>query len=145
MIRRILLSIALTAGIFTSLPAGVAFADGPQLHSAGSTWVQIAMQQWTSDVNRFGLNVDYQGIGSTAGREDYMYNLIDFAATEIPYRPGELDPYTRDLGGTFRTSKYGPAVAGGPASVRAEEPTHYVRHHSKNSFALRASSCVILL
>ena len=115
MIRRILLSIALTAGIFTSLPAGVAFADGPQLHSAGSTWVQIAMQQWTSDVNRFGLNVDYQGIGSTAGREDYMYNLIDFAATEIPYQPEELDLYHRELGGNFRNYQYVPDVAGGTA------------------------------
>ena len=40
-------------------------------------------------VLRFGLNIDYQGIGSTAGRQNYMYNLIDFAATEIPYQPDE--------------------------------------------------------
>ena len=43
------------------------------------------------------LNVDYQGIGSTAGRQNYMYNLIDFAATEIPYQPDELAQYHSEL------------------------------------------------
>ncbi|MDQ1534543.1 MAG: phosphate transport system substrate-binding protein, partial [Actinomycetota bacterium] len=103
----------LTAALSFGLPARPAFADGPTLHSAGSTWVQIALQQWTSDVTRFGLHVDYQGIGSTAGRQNYMYNLIDFAATEIPYQPDELAQYHSELGTRFRTYQYIPDVAGG--------------------------------
>src|SRR5664279_1189598 len=95
------------------VPSGAAYADGPTLHAAGSTWVQIALQQWTSDVSRFGLNVDYQGIGSTAGRQNYMYNLIDFAATEIPYQPDELAEYHNELKDRFRTYQYIPDVAGG--------------------------------
>jgi phosphate transport system substrate-binding protein len=93
-------TLALAAGLLV-VPARPAAADGPTLHSAGSTWVQIALTQWASDVARFGLNVDYQGIGSTAGRQNYMYNLIDFAATEIPYQPDELAQYRAELGGRF--------------------------------------------
>lgn len=115
MIRRVLLTAGLLGSALGLVPSGVAFADGPQIHGAGSTWVQIAMQQWTSDVNRYGLNVDFQGVGSTAGREDYMYNLVDFAATEIPYQPEELALYHRELGGNFRDYQYVPDVAGGTA------------------------------
>jgi phosphate ABC transporter phosphate-binding protein len=100
------------AALLVAAP-GPANADGPSLHAAGSTWVQIAMQQWTADVTRFGLSVDYQGIGSTAGRQNYMYNLIDFAATEIPYQPDELAEYHNELGSRFRTYQYLPDVAGG--------------------------------
>jgi phosphate ABC transporter phosphate-binding protein len=106
------LTMVFAAFTFAS-PAQPAFADGPTLHAAGSTWVQIALQQWTSDVARFGLNIDYQGIGSTAGRQNYMYNLIDFAATEIPYQPDELAQYHAELKSRFRTYQYIPDVAGG--------------------------------
>jgi phosphate ABC transporter phosphate-binding protein len=111
--RTVCVIATLVAAITLTLPARPAFADGPTLHSAGSTWVQIALQQWTSDVSRFGVNVDYQGIGSTAGRQNYMYNLIDFAATEIPYQPDELAQYHSELKGRFRTYQYIPDVAGG--------------------------------
>ena len=104
---------ALASAITFALPPHAAFATGPTLHSAGSTWVQIALQQWTSDVTRYGLNVDYQGIGSTAGRQNYMYNLIDFAATEIPYQPDELAQYHSELKDRFRAYQYIPDVAGG--------------------------------
>jgi phosphate transport system substrate-binding protein len=107
-------SVAILAGAVV-IPAGPAMADGPTLHSAGSTWVQIALTQWASDVTRFGVNVDYQGIGSTAGRQNYMYNLIDFAATEIPYQPDELAAYHAELGSRFRSYQYLPDVAGGTA------------------------------
>jgi phosphate ABC transporter phosphate-binding protein len=109
-----LVTLALAAGLLV-VPARPAAADGPTLHSAGSTWGQIALTQGASDVARFGLNVDYQGIGSTAGRQNYMYNLIDFAATEIPYQPDELAQYRAELGGRFRTWQYLPDVAGGTA------------------------------
>ncbi len=107
-------ALAVLVGVVAG-PASPAVADGPTLHSAGSTWVQIALTQWASDVARFGLNVDYQGIGSTAGRQNYMYNLIDFAATEIPYQPDELAQYHAELGGRFRSYQYLPDVAGGTA------------------------------
>jgi phosphate ABC transporter phosphate-binding protein len=95
--------------------SGVARAEGPGINGAGSTWVQIALSQWASDVSRFGLDVDYQGIGSTAGRQNYMYNLIDFAATEIPYLPAELQQFKQELGSHYRDFQYMPDVAGGTA------------------------------
>lgn len=116
--------VAATAAITLVLPARPAFADGPTLHAAGSTWVQIALQQWTSDVSRFGVSVDYQGIGSTAGRQNYMYSLIDFAATEIPYQPDELAQYHKELKDRFRAYQYIPDVAGGTAFMyNLSDPT----------------------
>ena len=126
-IRLSRVALALTAAVAAIsfvLPARPAFADGPMLHAAGSTWVQIALQQWTSDVSRFGVNVDYQGIGSTAGRQNYMYNLIDFAATEIPYQPDELAQYHKELKDRFRSYQYIPDVAGGTAFMyNLSDPT----------------------
>lgn len=111
MIRRLVVAVLAAASIVAVAP--VARADGPTIHGAGSTWVQIALSQWASDVSRYGMSVDYQGTGSTAGRQNYMYNLIDFAATEIPYQPEELSQYHHELGDRFRDFQYLPDVAGG--------------------------------
>ena len=51
-------------------PAG-AQASGPTITGAGSTWVQIALDQWRADAARQGLSINYQGVGSTAGRQFY--------------------------------------------------------------------------
>jgi phosphate ABC transporter phosphate-binding protein len=105
-------ALAATVAVALAL-APAAHADGPTVRGAGSTWVQIALSQWAADVKAFGLNVDYQGTGSTAGRQNYMYDLIDFAATEIPYQPDELDQFHRERGSNFRDFQYLPDVAGG--------------------------------
>jgi len=39
------------------------------IDGAGSTWSQIAVDQWRADVARNGLSVNYQGVGSSAGRQ----------------------------------------------------------------------------
>lgn len=110
-IARIAVAAGLTAAalLATSTPA---HAD-PLINGSGSTWVQIAMNQWTSDATRLGITVDYQGIGSTAGRQNYMYGLTDFAGTEIPYQADELAQFQKELGTRFRQFQYTPTVAGG--------------------------------
>jgi ABC-type phosphate transport system substrate-binding protein len=49
--------------------SGPASADGPTILGAGSTWSEIAIRQWASDVSRLGISVNYQGVGSTQGRQ----------------------------------------------------------------------------
>ena len=74
----------LAVSLAVPISARPAFADA-SIDGAGSTWVQIALQQWAADVARQGLSVNYQGVGSTSGRVFYYQNQVDFAASEIPF------------------------------------------------------------
>ncbi|HTD50590.1 MAG TPA: phosphate ABC transporter substrate-binding protein, partial [Acidimicrobiia bacterium] len=57
----------LVVAILVPITAGPALAD-VSIDGAGSTWSQIALQQWAADVARQGISVNYQGVGSTSGR-----------------------------------------------------------------------------
>ena len=91
-------------------PAG-AQASGPTITGAGSTWVQIALDQWRADAARQGLSINYQGVGSTAGRQFYVIGQVDFAASEIPFLPDEV----AQMRSIHRSYQYLPDVAGGTA------------------------------
>ena len=107
--RRLALVAALL-GATLVMPAS-ASASGPTITGAGSTWVQIALDQWRADAARQGLSINYQGVGSTAGRQFYIQNQVDFAASEIPFLPSELV----QLHGEHKSFQYLPDVAGGTA------------------------------
>jgi phosphate transport system substrate-binding protein len=93
------------------VPADSASASGPTITGAGSTWVQIALDQWRADASRQGLSINYQGVGSTAGRQFFIINQVDFAASEIPFLPEELT----QLRSKHKHFQYLPDVAGGTA------------------------------
>jgi phosphate transport system substrate-binding protein len=86
-----------------------AVAYGPTVVGAGSTWVQIALDQWRADIARQGLTVNYQGVGSSAGRQFFIIGQVDFAASEIPFQPDEL----QELQQKGKSFQYLPDVAGG--------------------------------
>ena len=83
-----------------------ASAAGPTILGAGSTWSQIAIDQWRYDVVRLGLAVNYSGVGSTQGRSFFAQGSVDFGVSEIPYGEGG-EPLPS------RAFKYLPIVAGG--------------------------------
>ena len=91
------------------LHPAVVHASGPTLLGAGSTWVQIALDQWRADIARQGYSINYQGNGSSAGREFYIINRVDFAASEIPFQPDEVS----QLQSEHKSYQYLPDVAGG--------------------------------
>ena len=104
--------VATTAAVPLSSPASAqVVVDG-----AGSTWSQIAVDQWRADVARQGLTINYQGVGSTAGRVSYYQNQVDFAVSEIPFQSGAqsggIDEVAAAAG---RPYVYLPIVAGGTA------------------------------
>ncbi len=85
------------------------------ISGTGSTWSQNALDQWRKNVaGNYGMTVNYSGTGSTAGRQDFILNRVDFAISEIPFQTqvtqdnptpeGPLPPYA-----------YMPIVAGGTA------------------------------
>jgi phosphate transport system substrate-binding protein len=99
------------------LRAHAAYADA-SIDGAGSTWSQIAIDQWRADVARQGLSINYQGVGSTSGRVFYYQDQTDFGVSEIPFTPAY-----RDISGSVITDEvslashrpyaYLPIVAGG--------------------------------
>jgi phosphate transport system substrate-binding protein len=109
--------VALFVSILVPATARPARAD-VSIDAAGSTWVQIALDQWAADVARQGLSINYQGVGSTSGRVFYYQDQIDFAASEIPFTAAY-----KDATGTVSTNEialaahrpyaYMPDVAGG--------------------------------
>jgi phosphate transport system substrate-binding protein len=107
-VRRVLtaamlaVAVSVTATGFATLHAA---AGGPTVNGAGSTWVQIALDQWRADIAQQGYGIDYQGVGSSVGRQVFAANSVDFAASEIPYQGYEPHPN--------RAFSYLPDVAGG--------------------------------
>ena len=109
--------IALVVSFLVPATARPARAD-VSIDAAGSTWVQIALDQWAADVARQGLSINYQGVGSTSGRVFYYQDQVDFAASEIPFTTAY-----KDATGTVSTNEvalaahrpyaYMPDVAGG--------------------------------
>lgn len=100
---------ALTCATLLTLTPGRASANGPTITGAGSTWVQIALDQWRADIAQQGYSINFQGVGSSAGREFYILNQVDFAASEIPFQPDELI----NLRNEHKSFQYTPDVAGG--------------------------------
>ncbi len=79
---------------------------------AGSTWSQNALDQWRRNVNQYGMRIDYQGTGSSDGRNQFKNGTVDFAVSEIPY--GLKDNNVVDVP-PQRQFAYMPIVAGGTA------------------------------
>jgi len=41
------------------------------------------IDQWRADVSRFGLKINYQGVGSSAGRSFYIQDSSPFVPNEV--------------------------------------------------------------
>jgi phosphate transport system substrate-binding protein len=80
--------VMLVAALVFPLSESAAFATSTEpIDGGGSTWVALAIQQWQADVARQGLTVNFQSVGSTAGRDGYINGTYLFAASEIPFQP----------------------------------------------------------
>lgn len=118
--REIALAIALAA---SSVLAGVA-AQGTSPVSAaenyqrisgeGSSWAANAIDAMRVNVKQFGITVDYNPSGSTAGRKNFLNGTVDFAASDIPFqfKPEDGSAPENPAPGSYA---YMPVVAGGTA------------------------------
>lgn len=80
------------------------------ISGAGSTWSQNALDQWRRNVVQYGINVNYQGTGSSDGRNQFRNDTVDFAVSEIPYGLKDNGVYEPP---PTRHFAYMPIVAGG--------------------------------
>jgi len=110
---RLLTALALLAALLCcALPgaSGAAAATYVPISGAGSTWSQNALDQWRANVKQYGMTVNYNGTGSSDGRNQFRNGTVDFAVSEIPYGvkdSGVVDPPPS------RKYAYMPIVAGG--------------------------------
>lgn len=81
------------------------------ISGVGSTWSQGAIRAWVGDVSPIGLRVNYDGLGSTTGRTQYIQGTTDFAVSEIPFQGASEDGGAENASG--RPFVYLPIVAGG--------------------------------
>ena len=119
-----LVTILAVTGLLLLGGISAAEAGSPTVQGAGSTWSQIAVDQWRADVkSKLGLKVNYTGPGSSAGRSLYIAGKVDFAVTEIPFsKEGDAGVVSGQaevtaLEAQKKTYQYFPIVAGGTAMM----------------------------
>jgi phosphate transport system substrate-binding protein len=85
-------------GLFRCIGVGalaLCLQGGPtqaaDITGAGSTFVAPILAKWSSDyAARGGEGLSYQRIGSGAGISTLRSGIVDFAATDAPLKPAEL-------------------------------------------------------
>ncbi len=60
-------------------------AAGAQVNGTGSSYVGLAMQQWTAEAQTSGLQVNYTPSGSPDGLSRFAGGQVDFAGTEAEF------------------------------------------------------------
>ncbi|MGZ4487785.1 MAG: substrate-binding domain-containing protein [Nocardioides sp.] len=102
---------ALTGSLGVAGPASA--TTYAEIEGSGSTWSQVILQQWIADVASSGMQVTYNGSGSSQGRKDFANYVTDFGISEIPYQG--VDPVSGQSDTSSRPYAYLPIVAGGTA------------------------------
>lgn len=116
MARRSFLAVVAAVGVLSAglAPAAAARPDaraqaGASVLGTGSSYVALAMQQWVSDVQVRGIDVNYTASSSPQGLNRFAGRTVDFAATEAEFSSlGQSDSVARGY-------QYIPDVAGAVA------------------------------
>jgi phosphate transport system substrate-binding protein len=88
-LRRLVVAVValMPIAVIVAAPAAV---GSPVLQTGGASFVEPAMQEWTSQASELlGLNVNFQVSSSVLGLNDFAQNELDFAESDIPYKSGQ--------------------------------------------------------
>ena len=109
-----LLLLALTAVLFLGgpLPRAGSQESYQRISGEGSSWAYGAIDAMRVNVKQFGITVDYNPSGSSAGRTNFLNGTVDFAASDIPFQfqPEDGSAPERPARGSYA---YIPVTAGG--------------------------------
>ncbi|MEV7185863.1 phosphate ABC transporter substrate-binding protein PstS [Kitasatospora sp. NPDC093102] len=116
-----LLSLLLAAASLLLGQTVPAYAASVALNADGSSWAGPAIDQWRQDVGPQGIQINFNPIGSAAGRNAWSLGQDDFTASDVPFRTQDdtgLSGDRRSGGqGTKENPVYGfsyvPITAGG--------------------------------
>jgi phosphate transport system substrate-binding protein len=104
---------ALVVAFGTIAAASGAGAESYQrISGEGSSWAAGAIDAMRVNVKQFGITVDYNPSGSSAGRKNFLNGTVDFAASDIPFqfRPEDGSAPEKPQPGSYA---YIPVTAGG--------------------------------
>jgi phosphate transport system substrate-binding protein len=89
-------------------------ASYQRISGEGSSWSANAIDAMRVNVRQFGITVDYNPSGSSAGRKNFLNGTVDFAASDIPFQfePEDGSPPENPAPGSYA---YIPVTAGGTA------------------------------
>jgi len=87
-------SALLATTVALGLVAGACSSGGSKaISGAGSTFAQPVYTAWAQDfVGAGGAQVNYQGVGSGAGIQDFANQTVQFGATDVPLQPDDPQP-----------------------------------------------------
>ena len=113
MLLAFVLVFLITGGFASAFNAQAAFAATYiPITGTGSTWSQNALDQWRKNVAaNYGMTVNYSGVGSSAGRRDFIQGTVDYAVSEIPFQSAPEDGSLPEK--PANGFAYMPIVAGG--------------------------------
>lgn len=57
-----------------------------RISGEGSSWAAGAIDDMRVNVKQFGITVDFNPSGSSAGRKNFLNGTVDFAASDIPFQ-----------------------------------------------------------
>lgn len=96
------------------LPAPANGAESYQrISGEGSSWAAGAIEAMRVNVKQFGITVDYNPSGSTAGRKNFLNGTVDFAASDIPFQFTPEDGTSAPESPAPGSYAYMPVTAGG--------------------------------
>lgn len=75
------------------IPADIGKSDHAQLTGAGATFPQPVYQAWFDDYNSkvaSGVQVNYQGVGSGAGIQQFTSKTVDFGASDVGMKDDQI-------------------------------------------------------
>ncbi len=110
-----ILALLATAVLFGGTSPRQVSADSYQrISGEGSSWAANAIDAMRVNVKQFGITVDYNPSGSTAGRKNFLNGTVDFAASDIPFQfnPEDGSAPENPAPGSYA---YMPVTAGGTA------------------------------
>ncbi|MEQ1786052.1 MAG: phosphate ABC transporter substrate-binding protein PstS [Acidimicrobiales bacterium] len=83
-----------------------------RISGEGSSWAAGAIDAMRVNVKQFGITVDYNPSGSSAGRKNFLNGTVDFAASDIPFqfKPEDGSAPENPARGSYA---YIPVTAGG--------------------------------
>ena len=98
----------------TGTPSPTTALEYQRISGEGSSWSANAIDAMRVNVQQFGITVDYNPTGSTAGRKNFLNGTVDFAASDIPFQfePEDGSAPEKPEPGSYA---YMPVTAGGTA------------------------------
>lgn len=111
-LRYLVLSLVTAVFAMTSLDVPAQAASYVPLNGSGSSWAEPAIDQWSKDVASQHIVINFNGDGSAAGRQAFIVNQADFAASDIAFLT-KPDPFGGGIENPAYAYSYIPIVAGG--------------------------------